>query len=138
MSTESAAFGVRARSIERAHVVGTSMGGMIGQTMAIERPERVLSLASMMSTTGDRVVGTRLDHDANVTPWRLACDQAGAEHVLAPFDPATGVLDPATVIAEVDLTGLAAGRHVLPVRAGVGGTLTTTLVRPPVVTVLIR
>jgi pimeloyl-ACP methyl ester carboxylesterase len=44
--------------IERAHVVGTSMGGMIAQTMAIEAPDRVLSLASMMSTTGDRWVGT--------------------------------------------------------------------------------
>ena len=51
---------------------------------------------------GDRVVGTRLDHDANVTPWRLACDQSGAEHVLAPFDPATGRLDPAAVLDLVD------------------------------------
>ena len=47
-------------------------------------------------------------------------------------------LDPATVIAEVDLAGLGSGKHVLPVRAGVGGTLTTTLVRPSVVSVLIR
>ena len=44
--------------IERAHVAGTSMGGMIAQTMAIRKPERVLSLASMLSTTGDRRVGT--------------------------------------------------------------------------------
>ncbi len=44
--------------IERAHLVGTSMGGMVAQTMAIRRPERVLSLASMLSTTGDRRVGT--------------------------------------------------------------------------------
>jgi pimeloyl-ACP methyl ester carboxylesterase len=44
--------------IERAHLVGTSMGGMIAQTMAIEAPERVLSLGSMLSTTGDRRVGT--------------------------------------------------------------------------------
>jgi pimeloyl-ACP methyl ester carboxylesterase len=44
--------------IERAHVAGTSMGGMIAQTMAIRRPERVRSLASMLSTTGDRRVGT--------------------------------------------------------------------------------
>lgn len=44
--------------IERTHVVGVSMGGMIGQTMAIERPERVLSLTSIMSTTGHRRVGT--------------------------------------------------------------------------------
>ena len=39
---------------------------------------------------GDRVVGTRIDHDANVTPWRLACEASGAEHVLAPFDPRHG------------------------------------------------
>ena len=38
--------------IEAAHVVGASMGGMIAQTMAIEHPERVLSLTSIMSTTG--------------------------------------------------------------------------------------
>jgi pimeloyl-ACP methyl ester carboxylesterase len=44
--------------IERAHVVGTSMGGMIAQQMAIDAPERVLSLGSIMSTTGDRWVGT--------------------------------------------------------------------------------
>jgi len=44
--------------IHRAHVVGTSMGGMIAQSMAIDAPERVLSLASMMSTTGDRWAGT--------------------------------------------------------------------------------
>ncbi|MEJ7628354.1 MAG: alpha/beta hydrolase [Nocardioidaceae bacterium] len=43
--------------ITGAHVVGVSMGGMIAQTMAIEHPERVLSLVSMMSTTGRRVVG---------------------------------------------------------------------------------
>jgi len=44
--------------IERAHVTGVSMGGMIAQTMAITRPERVLSLGSMLSMTGDRRVGT--------------------------------------------------------------------------------
>jgi pimeloyl-ACP methyl ester carboxylesterase len=43
--------------IEAAHVAGVSMGGMIAQTMAIRRPERVLSLASIMSTTGERWVG---------------------------------------------------------------------------------
>ncbi len=42
---------------ESAHVVGVSMGGMIAQTMAILRPERVLSLASMLSTTGNRRLG---------------------------------------------------------------------------------
>jgi len=43
--------------IERAHVVGASMGGMIAQTIAIEHPGRVLSLASIMSNTGARWSG---------------------------------------------------------------------------------
>jgi len=43
--------------IEAAHVVGASMGGMIAQTIAARHPARVLSLTSIMSTTGDRKVG---------------------------------------------------------------------------------
>ena len=43
--------------LETAHLVGVSMGGMIVQTMALARPERVRSLASIMSTTGRRTVG---------------------------------------------------------------------------------
>jgi pimeloyl-ACP methyl ester carboxylesterase len=43
--------------IEKAHVVGASMGGMIAQLMAVRHPDRVLSLTSIMSTTGNRRVG---------------------------------------------------------------------------------
>jgi pimeloyl-ACP methyl ester carboxylesterase len=44
--------------MDAANVVGVSMGGMIGQTMAIRRPERVRSLVSIMSTTGNRRIGS--------------------------------------------------------------------------------
>lgn len=40
--------------IERAHVVGVSMGGMISQAVAIRHPGKVASLTSIMSNTGDR------------------------------------------------------------------------------------
>jgi pimeloyl-ACP methyl ester carboxylesterase len=43
--------------IDRAHVIGASMGGMIAQTLAARHPARVRSLVSMMSSTGGRWVG---------------------------------------------------------------------------------
>lgn len=43
--------------IASAHVLGASMGGMIAQSLAIQHPERVLTLTSVMSTTGDPTVG---------------------------------------------------------------------------------
>jgi len=49
--------------IPQAHLVGASMGGMIAQLCAINHPERVLSLTSMMSTTGD--------HDLPGPDWRV-------------------------------------------------------------------
>ncbi|KAB0267276.1 alpha/beta fold hydrolase [Microvirga brassicacearum] len=42
-----------ALAIARAHAVGRSMGGMIAQIMASEHPGRVLSLTSIMSSTGN-------------------------------------------------------------------------------------
>ena len=42
--------------IERAHIVGASMGGMIAQVLAAKFPQRVLSLTSIMSTSGNRKV----------------------------------------------------------------------------------
>ena len=41
-------------NIKQAHLVGVSMGGMIAQLLAIKEPNRVTSLTSIMSTTGNR------------------------------------------------------------------------------------
>ena len=77
-----------ALGIPAAHVVGVSMGGMIIQQLVIDHPDRVLTLCSIMSTTGDPTVGQPsqaaldvllhvppsdrpgyLDHE--VTTWRV-------------------------------------------------------------------
>ncbi|WP_033287652.1 alpha/beta fold hydrolase [Amycolatopsis jejuensis] len=49
---------VRALGITQVHVLGASMGGMIAQLMAIRHPDVVLSLCSIMSTTGAPGVGS--------------------------------------------------------------------------------
>jgi len=46
-----------AAGVQRAHVMGLSMGGMIVQVMAIEHPDRLLSMTSVMSRTGEPEYG---------------------------------------------------------------------------------
>jgi pimeloyl-ACP methyl ester carboxylesterase len=55
MAADAAAI-LSALGIERAHIVGASMGGMIAQLVAADYPERTLSLTSIMSTTGNRAL----------------------------------------------------------------------------------
>jgi cysteine desulfurase family protein (TIGR01976 family) len=91
----------RVRERVAALLGGTAAGIVFGANMTT----LTLAFSHAVALTlrpGARVVGTRLDHDANITPWRLACDQAGADHVLAPFDPSSGMLDPDAVIELVD------------------------------------
>jgi pimeloyl-ACP methyl ester carboxylesterase len=52
--------------VERAHVVGASMGGMIAQHVAIDHPHRVSSLTSIMSMTGEPEYGSPLPESAAV------------------------------------------------------------------------
>jgi pimeloyl-ACP methyl ester carboxylesterase len=61
-----------ALGIERAHLVGMSMGGMIGQGVAARHPERVVSLTSIMSMTG----APRTGRPALSTWMRLALPPA--------------------------------------------------------------
>ncbi len=69
-----------ALGIERAHVVGCSMGGMISQNLAVRAPGRVASLVSMMSTTGDRRLPspTRRARRAILLPLPKTGDVEGA------------------------------------------------------------
>ncbi len=69
--------------IDAAHVLGVSMGGMIVQTMAIEHPDRLLSMTSIMSTTGERHVGqpTAEAAAALFRPAATTRDEAIANHV---------------------------------------------------------
>jgi pimeloyl-ACP methyl ester carboxylesterase len=66
-----------ALGIERAHVVGASLGGMIAQRIAIDHPRRVLSLASIMSTTGDRSAGRPTAEALAVLMTRAPADRSG-------------------------------------------------------------
>ena len=51
-----------ALQLDSAHVAGVSMGGMIAQTLATIRPQRVRSLTSIMSSTGSRRAGQPKPH----------------------------------------------------------------------------
>jgi len=59
--------------IASAHVVGISMGGMIAQQLAISHPEKVRSLCSIMSTTGNPAVG-QPSHEAATALLNLNAD----------------------------------------------------------------
>lgn len=52
-------------------------------------------------SAGDEVVVSRLDHDANIRPWVIAAERAGATVRWVEFDPVTGELDPSALDAVV-------------------------------------
>lgn len=66
-----------ALGIARAHVVGSSMGGMIAQKMAIEFPDRVHTLTSMMSSTGESEYGQSTPEAQQVLFSSRPSDRAG-------------------------------------------------------------
>lgn len=62
--------------VDEAHVVGISQGGMIAQTVALEHPQRVFSLACLMSSTGDPNVGQPHPDGLQALMWRPGDDRA--------------------------------------------------------------
>lgn len=111
----------------------SNLGGGFGASMAAERitdearaamalffnadPEEIVFGQNMTSLTfamsralartwesGDSIVLTSLDHDANFTPWDMAADDSGVYVRVAEFDPGTGLLEPESVIDLIDDT----------------------------------
>ncbi|MCL4227403.1 MAG: alpha/beta fold hydrolase [Myxococcales bacterium] len=73
--------------VARAHVVGCSMGGMVAQHLAIEHPDRVASLTSIMSSPGGRrhmLGGKPAALRALLSPAPRTADEA-AEHAVRVF-----------------------------------------------------
>lgn len=64
--------------LDAAHLVGISMGGMIVQTMALSQPKRILSLTSIMSTTGRRTVGWQ---DPSLLPLMVASRHSREDYI---------------------------------------------------------
>ena len=73
-------------------LLGTAPGGVVfGRSMTAVTFELSRALAKQWAP-GDEIVVTRLDHDANIRPWVIAAEHAGARVRWADFDPATGDL----------------------------------------------
>jgi pimeloyl-ACP methyl ester carboxylesterase len=66
-----------AAGVRSAHVAGISLGGMIAQLMATRHSDRVRSLASIMSTTGDRAVGQPSGEAASILIAPMPSDREG-------------------------------------------------------------
>jgi pimeloyl-ACP methyl ester carboxylesterase len=73
MAADAAAL-LDALGVEKAHIVGASMGGMIAQLVAANHPEKTLSLTSIMSTTGNPAVPPATPEAMQALTTRLPAD----------------------------------------------------------------
>jgi pimeloyl-ACP methyl ester carboxylesterase len=99
-----------ALQIDKAHVVGVSMGGMIAQRLALMAPARVLSLASIMSSSGARGLPAARPEVTRVLLSRPANSsmQAAIDHSLKLFK---AIGSPGFAISEADLRERVTAAH---------------------------
>jgi cysteine desulfurase family protein (TIGR01976 family) len=88
----------RANQIVRdARAAAADLLGSPKETIAFGRSMTALSFVTADALSqhwhrGEEVIVTSLDHDANVTPWQVSAERAGAIVRMAEFDPETGAL----------------------------------------------
>jgi YbbR domain-containing protein len=98
-----------------------------------------VSITLEPAEAGERTVGLVAVATRNLAPGRQArVDPDTVAVAVRGSRAALARMDPASLMASVDLGGLAPGRHQLPVRVSIGGALSVTAVKPATVTVVIR
>ena len=116
-----------ALDVSSAHVVGVSMGGMIAQALVIRHPDRVRSLASIMSTTGAGDVGAPTAEAMRVLMRPRPADRAA--YLDAEVESAAVIGSPAYPTDEATIRARAAIRYDRSYRPeGVGRQLMAILV----------
>ena len=105
-----------ALKLEKAHVCGLSMGGMIAQVMALEYPRRVLSLISMESSTGDPTLPSAKPQamDAMLSPPLQDRDEY-VQHMVEVFRAFSGGSDKFDEILEGELAANSYDRSFYPI-----------------------
>jgi pimeloyl-ACP methyl ester carboxylesterase len=130
-----------ALGIKQAHIVGMSMGGMISQLVAALYPERILSLTSIMSTSGERGKGIPSLKVSSamlrpVTPQRSALDNAVDiwQLIGSPAYPMTDEAVRALVVAEHRRSSNPAGymRQIAAIRTAPGRAALLRTIKVPV------
>jgi len=104
-----------ALKLENAHVCGLSMGGMIAQVMALEYPQRVTSLISMESSTGDPTLPSAEPQAMEAMLSPPPQDRAGyIQHAVEVFRAFSGGSDKFDETLEKELSANAYDRSFYP------------------------
>lgn len=106
---------MNALDLKKAHLCGLSMGGMIAQIMAIEHPERMLSLISMESTTGEPDLPPAQPEARNALLTAPPQDREGyIAHMIRVFRSFAGGSSAFDEAMEKELVGMAYDRSLYP------------------------